>query len=303
MASVEERYVRFRYFHWFVPATDPVTLQEIQVERAATHGMKVSTAESGDEPHTQYGLTAERLRWGDLNGAFFSKAEVKAMEAGITDVQTPMEGLAEPRGDTATSAAGTHGMATATVIDPPAVHPLAFEEMNIVQMAEYMKEADLSPNEILEIAHATPNSAEFIYSAAVMANGGVAPEGLSEGVASILGYGVADPGTSRMGDGEPAETPEGAGPTHEGVETPDETNQAEVPPHDAEATETPPATEDDTGDGGQEPPPAGPEPSEAAVALAKEHDLDLALVTGTGADNRVVQADVQKYLSEQESKS
>jgi pyruvate/2-oxoglutarate dehydrogenase complex dihydrolipoamide acyltransferase (E2) component len=295
--AVKERYVRFRLFHWFVPATDPVTLQEIMVERYATHGMKVSTAEHGDEPHTAYGLPEERLRWGDLNGAFFSEAEVKAMEAGVTDTQLPMESQAEPRGDVGTTVSGTTSLAQATEIAPPAVHPLAFEEMNIMQLAEVFK--DISTDEILEIAAATPSTAEFVYSAAVMAHGGVAPEGLTEGIAEIMGRGVADPGLTGRGVEYDGEETEDGGPTQEGATVPEE-SEDETPPGDPE---TPEGTAGDGGDGGQEPPPAGPDPSDAAVALAKEKGVDLADVKGTGKDDRVTQADVQKYLAEKEGQS
>ncbi len=37
--------------------------------------------------------------------------------------------------------------------------------------------------------------------------------------------------------------------------------------------------------------------SDAAVALAAEHDLDLADVTGSGAGGKVTQPDVQKHLA------
>lgn len=286
MASEQTRYVRFRYFHWFVPVMDPITEQEIKAERFATHGMKVSTAESGDEPHTAYGLPMERLRWGDANGAFFSDAEVKAMEMGVTDTQLPMESQAEPRGDVGTSIHGTTSLAQATAIVPPAVHPLSFDEMDVMTMSNYMKEADLSANDILAIAEKSPHQAEFLYSAAIIANDGDPPDGLAEGIAEILGYGAADPGTARMGDGEepPAiDNPEP--PTNSGALTPSEPEgQA------AEQSDTGDTTGDDS----------TPEPSDAAVALANENSIDLATVQGSGKDGRIVEADVKKVLADRE---
>lgn len=42
------------------------------------------------------------------------------------------------------------------------------------------------------------------------------------------------------------------------------------------------------------------EPSDAAVALAEEHNIDLAEVEGTGKNNRVTKEDVQSFLDAQE---
>lgn len=257
-----ERYVRFRYFHWYVPVEDPITGATYQSERFATHGMKVSTEESGDEPHTAYGLSEDRLKWGDLNGAFFSEAEVKAMEAGLTDTQLPMESMAEPRGDVGTSVAGTTTLAQATAAVPPAVHPVAFEELDAMQLAEYIKSADLGTDDLLAIAAEKPAIAEGIYAAATIASGGEAPEGLAEGIAEIMSQGQSEAADATEGDG-PGGRREGEG--------------------DMDA----PEGADD------------PNATDAAVELAAENGVDLEDVTGSGADGKITKQDVQDHLDAQ----
>ena len=50
------------------------------------------------------------------------------------------------------------------------------------------------------------------------------------------------------------------------------------------------------GSGAGDPPP--PSATDAAIKLAEENGVDLAQVTGTGADGRITQPDVQKFIDE-----
>ena len=43
----------------------------------------------------------------------------------------------------------------------------------------------------------------------------------------------------------------------------------------------------------------GPDATDAAKALAAEHNIDLATVAGSGADGRIIQSDVQALIPEE----
>lgn len=43
---------------------------------------------------------------------------------------------------------------------------------------------------------------------------------------------------------------------------------------------------------------SGPDATEAAAEYAAEHDVDLAGITGTGADGRITKADVEEHVAQ-----
>ena len=73
-------------------------------------------------------------------------------------------------------------------------------------------------------------------------------------------------------------------------QTEPETEPAGETPADPEGQPTDPPADSTTAD------PVTIDATEAALALAAEHDLDLSLVTGSGEDGRILKGDVATYL-------
>lgn len=144
------------------------------------------------------------------------------------------------------------------------VEPPPFHEMAHWQIEDYLRTAEPTPDEILAHIKDTPPEhqeevAHKFLNAENVVTAGEPREELLPGVVALLGTAA----TETAGDS---------------TTTKDDGGQAETPP--------PP--------GG-----SGAEPTEAAVALATENNVDLSKVTGTGSGGRVTQADVKQYLESQ----
>lgn len=155
--------VKGRLVTWSVAMPNPLDPEgsKLLKTKMAFHGQRVSTEPEGDDPNVIYGLNEiEEARLLAEPSNFFSQAEIDAMNAGVTDDLSLVEGSPEsPRGDTHTSIptmADPDGSPVTAVGGSGTPHPLSFEEMAPWQIAGYIKDAGLGADEIISIVEANP---------------------------------------------------------------------------------------------------------------------------------------------------
>jgi pyruvate/2-oxoglutarate dehydrogenase complex dihydrolipoamide acyltransferase (E2) component len=269
-----EKTVKFRLVEVYRPYTDPLDGEEKRASRLVSHGQKVSSEDKRDTETTIYNVPEDEIKRLDVvhPGWAFSDQELKMMEAGVTDDFTVRESLdSSVRGDTGSSQAFSPGDTDAS---PTSVrggggeaHPLTLGEMLPWQIEEYMRNEKPSPDDLLQaVDEAGPDGlrlARAFLDAETAITGGDLREELTSGITERFGFSAVGPEGS---EGVPGTVPEE-----------DDTSGASS-----------------TGGEGN----GSAEPTESAAEYARENNVDLSQVQGTGAGGRVTRPDVEKYVRE-----
>lgn len=298
-----EAIVKYRLVEFYAEYEDPIDMQTKRAVKYASHGQVLSTDESGDDPNAVYGVSESEFSRLESQGVFFTKLEVNAMGAGVTDALSPYEStdsLRGPRGDTMSSipvAAGEPDHSPASVHGGGGTaHPLTVGEMQPWQIEELLRSEDVTPDDVLETVGNDPILAAKFLTAEQAVNpdprqelvdgltkvlgaaSGRAPEG-SEGVEGTDGQAKPTVETTEPSAGDPAD----ATTSTEGNDT--VANPSDLP---------------DDGEGYMTVTPGVPAQYNAtagAVVLADLNGVDLNDVRGTGPGGRVLKSDVEAYVA------
>lgn len=215
-----EKIVKFRLIDFFARGPNPLEPdKEIMFSRQAVHGQTVSTEDSGPDANVVYGLSEKEAARLEALGAFFTDAEIEAMEAGVSDMAGSTEG-----GDHVSSI--PYAGIGRDPGGPNQPHPLTFDQYTAEMFAVYMDEAQPSPQELLSIVEQSGDqtaTGDKILAAEAALSGGESREELVEGVMTLLGRGTGtgpegSEGVEGTAPDEPSTTSNGEdGPTESAV--------------------------------------------------------------------------------------
>lgn len=228
----EVLHVKYRLLSWHQEVDDALG-NKVVAERTAMHGQRITADAAPEEdadPTVIYGVPQKEIdRLKSLpDYPFFTEDEEAAYAAGVTDYTGAQYSEDRISGDTGTSLSEAS-------LGPDAIggqlgggHPLAFEEMNVEQLSEWMKAEEPDTNKLIELAYSNPLMTPNIMDAANLAERDDV-DALATGLAAVQGAGGTaenppDPGTENnsgtQGHGTAGDGGEGEEPTSEAPEAP-----------------------------------------------------------------------------------
>lgn len=280
-----ERKVKYLQVEWFHPDEDPITGNTRNVLRTARHGVTLHSAEWDDPEDTEtdiYGVPeSELLRIEKANpGAFYGEFE-SDLEPVVNESAT--------------------GLTDADAVDPSDGVPVPLPPGDLAewQIVEYFRQNDPTPEELFDMVDDEDDPVrkvkliQNIMAAEAEITQGEPRDEVIIGMSGRLGAvsggapdtAVVDPSLTEGSPDGPPPSPLATDPDATGG---DDTGKGIAP--------TGPQSEvDPAGSPLPTSPPVDVEATDAAKAMAARDGVDLRLVSGTGRDGRITEADVRDY--------
>lgn len=275
--------VKYRLVDFLEEIPDKFAPQGVRpVIRYATHGQTVTTEPrpaEGADPNTVYNCPQESFdRFVELD-AVFSDAEIQAMEQGLTAF-APAESSDSLR-------AGGLGTTTPWADTSEGIrHPIAFDELTPLALADHFNRTGMSDDEIVAIVEENPTMHNRV--AAALAARSAAAAVLPDAISPELAERLAEAGGTVARAPEQSDDESGGIP---GTDEPESGSQGAATARRS-ARKRGGASADEDGDAEGY--------TTAAKQLADEWGIDIADVEGTGADGKVTKADVENHTKAQQ---